>query len=60
MPQLPFELRYELSRRQRLGPHLRLWRLWGPVALVCVGGALGALLVSEWMVRRSAYRRASE
>lgn len=30
------------------------------LALVSVALAIGALLVSEWMVRRSAYRRASE
>lgn len=30
------------------------------LAVVSVALALGALLVSEWMVRRSAYRRASE
>jgi hypothetical protein len=25
MAEVPFELRYQLSRRQRLGPHLRIW-----------------------------------
>ncbi len=30
------------------------------LAVISVALAIGALLVSEWMVRRSAYRRASE
>jgi hypothetical protein len=48
MPPVLFSLRYELTRRQRLGPLLRLWRAWGPVALLCVGGS-----IVGWVVTRS-------
>jgi hypothetical protein len=34
MPQIPFHLRYELSRRQRLVPYLRIWGT--PLALFVV------------------------
>jgi hypothetical protein len=46
----PFALRYDLTRRQRLGPLLRLWRAWGPVALLCVGGS-----IAGWIATRSAW-----
>jgi len=36
MSELPFELRYQLSRRQRLVPHLRLWGAWAVVLPLAV------------------------
>lgn len=49
---LPFELRYELTRTQRLRPLLRLWRLWGPVAVTWVGAASFGLVTTQsyWML----------
>lgn len=42
MSEVPFELRYQLSRRQRLVPHLKLW---GPLS-VLIPLVLIALVVS--------------
>ncbi len=42
--QLPFHLQYELSRRQRLVPHLRIWGLYVPM----LGGILlGAVYLAR-------------
>lgn len=49
-PTAPFELRYDLNRRQRLIPHLRIW---GPVGLLFLAGPpvlLASALVNTWWV----------
>ena len=48
MQQLPFELRYDLSRRQRLIPHLKIWRHHALFVIVCVVGAAAGLYSSWW------------
>jgi hypothetical protein len=48
MPQLPFQLRYELSRRDRLIPHLRIWRLYAVVPLGALLCFAGSLATSSW------------
>jgi hypothetical protein len=47
MADLPFELRYQLTRRQRLVPHLQIW---GPLALIVPAGlvVLLAAVVQVW------------
>lgn len=43
MRQLPLELRYALTRRQRLVPHLKIWRHHALLAIVCIVGAAAAV-----------------
>ena len=49
LPQVPFHLRYDLNRRQRLVPHVAIW---GPVGLIGVGAVAGplylAVFASPW------------
>ena len=48
MHPLPFELRYNLTRRQRLIPHLRIWWRHAPLIIVCVGGAAAGIVYLSW------------
>ena len=48
MPNLPFELRYTLTRRQRLIPHLRIWWRHAPLIIVCVAGAAAGIVYLSW------------
>jgi hypothetical protein len=50
MQQLPLELRYDLTRRQRLIPHLKIWRHHVLLVVVCVVGAAAAIQRSSWFV----------
>ena len=50
MQQLPFELRYDLTRRQRLLPHLKIWRQHAVLVIGCVAGAAAAVQRSWWVV----------
>jgi len=36
MQQPPIELQYELTRRQRLDPHLKIWRQHALVVILCM------------------------
>jgi hypothetical protein len=48
---LPFTLQYELTRRQRLIPHLKLWRSLAPSMIVgLVGPLVGAVYWSWWLL----------
>jgi hypothetical protein len=48
MLQLTFQLRYDLTRRQRLIPHLRIWQRHAFLVIVCVFGAAAALFCRSW------------
>src|ERR1700677_1018238 len=48
MHHLPFELRYNLTRRQRLIPHLRIWGRHAPLIIVCVAGAAAGVVYLSW------------
>jgi hypothetical protein len=48
MLHLPFELRYNLTRRQRLIPHLRIWGRHVPLIIVCVAGAVAGVVYLSW------------
>ncbi len=48
MVDLPFELRYELSRRQRLIPHLKIWDGLGLIILCVLAGLLAGLFWFWW------------
>ena len=50
MPHLPFQLRYDLTRRQRLVPHLKIWREYLLVVAVCVGGSAAGVARSWWFI----------
>jgi hypothetical protein len=61
MTQVPFQLRYELNRRQRLVPHLVIWLPYLPGTLIVLGAAtfpvvygslwlLPLLIVPLWML----------
>lgn len=50
MIQLPFQIRYQLNRRQRLIPHLRLWGPHGLLAVLGLAGLLVGLSFSWWAV----------
>ena len=50
MAELPCHLRYELSRRQRLVPHLAIWLGYLPVLAIMAGGVvLAAIYWSPWL-----------
>lgn len=49
-PQLPFELRYILTRWQRLVPHLKIWRHHALLVIICIVGAAAAIRRSWWFV----------
>lgn len=48
MQWLPLELRYDLTRRQRLVPHLRIWRPFALLIIVSVAGAAWAIVNRGW------------
>lgn len=48
MQWLPIELRYDLTRRQRLIPHLRIWRPFALMIIVCVAGAAWGVVYRTW------------
>ncbi len=48
MQQLPWHLQYELTRRQRLVPHVKIWRHYAPLVIVSVLGAAAAAVVWSW------------
>jgi hypothetical protein len=48
MQWLPIELRYDLTRRQRLIPHLRIWRPFAPTVIVSVAGAAWGVVYRTW------------
>jgi hypothetical protein len=48
MQLLPFELRYDLTRRQRLIPHLRIWRPFALMIIVSVAGSAWAVVYRGW------------
>jgi hypothetical protein len=50
MQQLPFELRYDLTRRQRFIPLLKIWRHHALLVMLCVAGAAAAIHRSWWIV----------
>ncbi len=45
---LPFELRYYLTRRQRLIPHLSIWARHAPLVIVCIAGAAAGVVYLSW------------
>lgn len=45
---LPFTLRYELTRRQRLIPHLKIWWPFAPFMITCSAGALLGVAYGSW------------
>jgi len=61
MPEVPFQLHYALTRRQRIGPHLRIWfpLMPGVVGALAVGVFIAVgkwwlfpvLLLSLWLLR---------
>lgn len=49
MPALPFQLRYELNRAQRLVPHLAAWGAYGLLVSLLLAGAIAlAIFSSPW------------
>jgi hypothetical protein len=50
MAEVPFSLCYDLSRRQRLIPHLRIWQPLIPLILVVLVGSAPALAWRWWCV----------
>jgi hypothetical protein len=48
MQWLPIELRYDLTRRQRLIPHLRIWRPFALLIIVTVSAAAWAVVYRGW------------
>src|SRR5687768_16769646 len=48
MPDIPFKLRYALTRRQRIVPHLRIWLRQLPVVIGIPVVSAIALVVGEW------------
>jgi len=48
MSKIPFHLQYELNRRQRLIPHMRIWMPYGPFVLILLVGSLFVVLAVKW------------
>lgn len=48
MLKIPFHLQYELNRRQRLIPHMRIWITYGPSVLIFLVGSLFVVLAVKW------------
>jgi hypothetical protein len=47
MPEIPFQLQYVLTRRQRILPHLRIWIPYLPAVIGATVGAI-FLVVGKW------------
>jgi hypothetical protein len=48
MPELPFRLQYDLNRRQRLVPHVKIWMPYGIIYLIMLAGALAGTIERSW------------
>jgi hypothetical protein len=45
---LPLHLQYELNRRQRFVPHMKIWMPYGPMLLIMLGGTFAAVIEISW------------
>lgn len=50
LPELPFQLKYELNRRQRLIPHLKLWQPYGWFVTLIFAAAPYILFIHWWLI----------
>jgi hypothetical protein len=48
IPKLPFRLQYELNRRQRFVPHMKIWMPYGPMLLIMLGGTFAGVIEISW------------
>jgi hypothetical protein len=50
LPELPFHLKYELNRRQRLIPHLKIWQMQGWFVTLILAAAPYILFIHWWLI----------
>jgi hypothetical protein len=48
IPKRPILLQYDLNRRQRFVPHMKIWMPYGPMLLIMLGGTFAAVIEISW------------